>query len=357
MPTIDLQYTPAELMSARAEQQLAETRLTETPLLGLLAGTIMLQTQRGIEWGAKLGDAGTSGREVGGPLGVDTKGKIEAAQLLIPNYYFKHQLRVLKRDLVEAASTAKVSSLRDPVGIEINDALMSITQKMNTALYAGVGTLNDTSFGVLGLNEIAKQTGSYAGISRATEPRWRSIQIDGATPGTPEPISVDRIVDVCLARRNAGATSMPNDGSRLVMLTSAVIESKALRKLYLQNTAPVLADGENRTIVGDILPYTRFAADGIPVISDVVPALDNKIMFIDPMMMTLYSFNDADAAAMNDDKISFFSYNGLQWRMALVNDDHPDSIEFEISTSLQLKCHNPKQGLTVLNDVANVLAA
>ena len=347
------EYTPAELMCARAEQQLAETRLTEAPLLGLLAGSTQLQTQRAIEWGAKLGNAGASGREVAGPLTEDSKGKVEPAQLLIPNYYFKHQLKVLKRDLIEAASISKIGVLRDPVGIEINDALISITQEMNRALYEGVGTLNNTSYGVVGLNEVAKQTGTYAGISRTAEPRWRSIQIDGATPGTPEELTVDKFTQVLRQRRIAGATSRPNTGTNLVALTSDVIETDVMRKLF-KNEAQAQSPFTN--IVADVLPYVRYAADGIPIISDVVSAVDNQIMFLDPMKLGLYSFNDADAAAMNDDKISFFGYNGLQWRMALVNDDHPDVIEFEMSTSLQLKCHNPKQGITVLKDVANTVA-
>ena len=176
-------YTPVDLLCAAAEYSLAETRLTETPLLGLLSASTVVQDQKAIKWPARLTEATIGGRPLAGTLASDTPGSLGKAEISIPDYYFKYQFQVVKRDLANAAATGLVSVVRDAVGAEIDDALLSFTQQINTTLYTGVGTLSNTSFGVLGINEIIKQTGSYAGISRTTYPRWRSIIQTGAVQG------------------------------------------------------------------------------------------------------------------------------------------------------------------------------
>lgn len=347
-------YTPVNLLSAVAEETLADTRLTETPLLGALAPSARLQRQRDIEWGARVADAVSGGRALDGALADDTSGSLAQAKLTIPDYYFKYQFSVFKRNLVEAASIGKIEAVRDAVGSEVEDALRALTQTINGVLYTGAGTVNDTSYGVLGLASIDNQTGSYAGISRSTYPRWRSIIQQGGTPGTPENLTVDRVTALLRARRNAGATAARNNGRNLIILTSDEIEQDVLRKLY-QSEAQVQADYAN--LVANIAPYAGYAVQGIPVISDVVSAVDNKMFFIDPSKMGLYVFDDSGAVAQNkSDRIDYFSYEGLRFRMADVSDEHPDKLSFEITISMQLKCHDPIQGLSVMEDVDHTIA-
>ena len=346
-------YVPVELLSAVAENELAETRLTEAPLLGILAASAMPQNQRAIQWPAKLTDADIGGRAVAGAITDDTAGSIGKAEIAIPDYYFKHKFQVVKRDLVEAAATGKVDVVQNAVGAQVNDALLSFVQKINSVLYTGVGTLNTSSFGVLGLDEVAKQTGTYAGISRATYPRWRSIVQQGATPGTAEQLSVDRVTSLLRARRKAGATSMRNNGTRLIAVTSDEIDTDVLRKLYKEETQ---VQSDYSGAVAAIEPYMSYSVKGIPVISDVATPTENKIYFLDPSKLSLYCFND-ESSELDDDYISYFSYMNLKFRMAQVGDRHPDVYDMELSTSLQLKCHDPARGLSVMEDVLHTYTA
>ncbi|MBW4462422.1 MAG: hypothetical protein KME47_19605 [Nodosilinea sp. WJT8-NPBG4] len=126
-------YSPADLMSAVAEQTLAETRLVETPLLGLLASCSQLTRQRPIEWSARLTDAASAGRALAGSLADDTAGSLGEAALTVPDYYFKYQMNV-RRDLIEAAATGKIQAVRSAVGTEVADALRSLTQQINGVL-------------------------------------------------------------------------------------------------------------------------------------------------------------------------------------------------------------------------------
>ncbi|MBW4483014.1 MAG: hypothetical protein KME14_10760 [Tildeniella torsiva UHER 1998/13D] len=346
-------YSPADLMSAVAEQTLAETRLIETPLLGLLASRSQLTRQRPIEWAARLTDAASGGRAVAGSLADDTAGSLGEAALTVPDYYFKYQMSVRRRDLIEAAATGKIQAVRSAVGTEVADALRSLTQQINGALYTGNGTANATHFGVIGLNTIAAQTGSYAGISRTTYPRWKCIVKRGATPGTPEALTVDRVTALLRDRRVAGATSARNNGTNLLILTSDEIDQDVLRKLYQAETQ-VNADYGN--MVANIQPFAGYAIKGIPVVSDVVASTANQMRFIDPSKMDMYVFDEEGSPGTEDSKISFFSYQGLKFRMADVSDNHPDVFKAEISISLQLKCHDPIQGLSILDDVAQTAA-
>ncbi|MBE9110299.1 hypothetical protein IQ273_12840 [Nodosilinea sp. LEGE 07298] len=346
-------YSPADLMSAVAEQQLAETRLTETPLLGLMAGRAQLTRQRPIEWAARLTDAASGGRALAGSLADDTAGSLGEAALTVPDFYFKYQMNVRRRDLIEAAATGKIQAVRSAVGTEIADALRSLTQTINGVLYTGTGVANTTHFGVLGLNTIAAQTGTYAGISRTTYPRWKCILQQGGTPGTPEALTVDRVTALLRARRIAGATSLRNNGTNLIILTSDEIENDVLRKLYQAETQ---SQADYSRMVANIEPYAGYAVKGIPVVSDVVAATANKMRFIDPSKMDMYVFDEEGAPGTIDTKISFFGYQGLKFRMADVSDNHPDIFKAEMSISLQLKCHDPIQGLTILDDVAHAAA-
>jgi hypothetical protein len=343
-------YAVPDLLSAVAEQQLAETRLTETPLLGLMAGRAQLTRQRPIEWAARLTDAASGGRALAGSLADDTAGSLGEATLSVPDYYFKYQMNVRRRDLIEAAATGKIQAVRSAVGTEVADALRSLTQTINGVLYTGTGAVNNTHFGVLGLNAIAGQTGSYAGISRSTYPRWKTILKAGAVPGTPEAPTIDRVTALLRDRRLAGATSARNNGANLIILTSDEIENDVLRKLYQAETQ-TQADYSN--MVANIEPYAGYAVKGIPVVSDVVAATANQMRFIDPSKMDLYIFDEEGAPGTIDTKISFFSYEGLKFRMADVSDNHPDIFKAEISISLQLKAHDPIQALSVLADVAH----
>lgn len=336
-------------MSAVFTDYLAETRFSETPLLDLMASRAMPpQKQHEISWAARLTDAAAGGRITTGPLTDDARGSLGTATLAIPDYYVKHQMPLIKRELIEAFAIGRMDIVKNLYTTEMDDAIRAMTLALDSALHAGVGTLNTTSFGIFGLTEIIKTTGSYAGISKTTNPRWVPIVRSGPTPGTPAALTIPRITAFERARRAVGASYGRNDGGRFLWLTSDEILTDTLRTLYKDQT---VLNSDYERLNKDILPYSNYMINGAPVISDMNTYNTNRLTGLDLSKFSLHQFDDNGPAAMNDDKIAFFSYKGLQVRLAEVNRDHPDLITFELTCGCQLKCSDPIQGVSIINDV------
>jgi hypothetical protein len=346
---------PAQLLSAIATDVLVDTTLSEAPLLGMLAANGIYQQQRNIEWGAKVGAAAVSGRAIGGSLADDTNGVVAGAALSIPDYYFKHQFTVIKRDLVNAATTGKITAVRNPIRLAVADAIKEITRKINGVLYTGNGTADTTHFGVIGLNTAAVQTGNYAGISRTTYSKWRSILNQGAVPGTLENLTVDRLNAVLRSRRAAGAVDRFTPGNELVIICNDEVENDVLRKLYSSAADETsLYEMLNK----DVSPFVRYFVRGIPVVSDVdVPA--NSMYLLNMSKLGLYSFDDRESNA-NNPRVAYFPLrvegfedSTIYIRLADVSLNHPDVLNMELSVSIQLAVWDLKDGLTKMEDVRN----
>lgn len=353
--------TPAGLLSAIAMDYLADSKLREAPLLAILSQTAESQRQEAIEWGAKVGNATTGGRLITDNLANDTPGTIVQAALSIPRYYVKHQFDVTRGDLVTALATGKITAVQNPVKTAVQDAIDSITRKIQTLLYTGTGVANTTQLGVFGLNAIAGQSGSYANISRSSYTRWKSIVTTGVTPGTPEALTAAKFSAIKLARRAAGATSRPNNGNRLLIVTNAAIEESVIRGLYSQTVNETALQEQ---VAKDILPYTSYYVSGIPVVSDV-DSPDNLIYFINPSKLLIKTFNDSSAQVGNS-RVSYIPLrvtdnngdvvdSGINIRLADVSNEHPDIAKLELSLRFQLVATDPVDSVSVIQDVAHSL--
>ncbi len=354
--------TPAELMAAKAVDYLANSFLKETPLFGLLADKVINQKQKAIEWGAKVAQGVTGGRAIDGVLGDDTIATVKGAAMSIPDFYIKHQFSTLKQDVVNATSIGKISAVRDPLATIIGDAFDILARKVQMLLYTGTGAADTTNFGIWGLNSIALQTGSYAGLSHVTYPRWKSILSQGTTPGTPIALTKDRLSKVLLDRRRVGSSYMNSQGGNLVIVTSGEIESDVLRKLYGQD---VIQNTEWEKQAKDVLPYVTYFVRGIPVVSDTdCPA--NTAYLLNLNKIGLYSFDQSDMD-LNNRKIQYVplkytdqtgdspSDSTLWVRLADVSDEHPDLMKFELTTRLQMVAFDPIDSLTKIEDIANTI--
>jgi hypothetical protein len=358
--------TPAELLSARATDFLANSFLKEAPMFGLLANRVINQKQKAIEWGGKVTQSVVTGRARTGSLSNDNTATITEASLLIPDYYFKHQIDVGKDEIVNAASTGRTMAVSDPLQTAIEDAFDVLVSKINEVLYTGTGVADSTHFGVVGLNSIVGSnpaTGTYAGINRATYPRWRCTRVQGTVPGTPAALTQERIDALLSTRRNNGATYRGNQNGNLVIVTSDPIERTVLRNLYGS-----IVENQNvdfTTMSKDLQPYIKYLVQGIPVISDVdCPA--NTAYLMDLRRFALYSFDQSDADTA-DGNIQYIplrytdetgdtpSESTLWVRLADVSDEHPDLLSFELSVACQLVCFDPIVGLSKMEDIANTI--
>jgi hypothetical protein len=282
----------------------------------------------------------------------------------IPDYYFKHKFQVGKDEIVNAASTGKISAVSDPVQTELEDAFDVLVKRINSVLYTGSGVADATNFGVVGLNNIVganPATGTYANINRATYTRWRATRTQGAAPGTPEALTQARLDSVLTTRRTNGATYRGNQNGNLVIVTTDPIERTVLRTLY----GSIVANQNNdfTSMSKDLQPYVKYLVQGIPVISDVdCPA--NTAFLLDLRRFALYSFDQSNADR-NNEKIQYIPLrytdetgmtpgeSTLWVRLADVSDEHPDLLSFELSVACQLVCYDPIVGITKLEDIKN----
>ncbi|AND75579.1 putative major capsid protein [Nostoc phage A1] len=363
MPLTNL--TPTELLANKAVDYLANSFLVETPMLGLLANRVINQKQKAIEWGAKVAQGVVGGRTRTGALANDTQGTIKGASLSVPDYYIKHQFDVGKDEIVNSDATGKISAVRDPVGTAIADAFDVLSKKINSVLYTASGVADATNYGIFGLDAAAgttvanSATGTYAGISKVTFPRWRSIIQGGAVPGTNEALTIARMTAMLRARRTAGVTYKGNQNQRLVILTSDNIENDVLRPLY-----GTVVDNQNvdfTRLDKDLLPYVNYMVKGIPVVSDIdCPA--NKMYLLNLDKLAIYSFDQSDADQSNG-KITYIplryvdetgdtpSESTLWVRLADVSDEHPDLLKFELSVALQLVAFDLIDSISVIRDI------
>lgn len=336
---------PVELLRRVFDVEMEETRFNETPILGLLANTAVLQDRRDISWTANLGEPTIGGRALAAALSNDTQTAPTSAQLAIPDYLFKHQFTVLKRDVREAAAVGEIGAIRDILGYYVVEATRLLALRANSAIITGNGTLDATNGGVFGLEYVLNNANNYAGINRSTYTRWQSIVQQGATPGTPEALTVRRITDMKLARRAAGATYQ--GGTGLVILTDPRIMEITMRALYRQDANP--QGGYNGIL--NISDYTQFFAEGIPVLSDY-DVQDNTMMFLDLNKHQIVQFDLRDP--LDDPRyIRYGNYRGLQFRIAQVDGNlHPDKATFEITMNLQMKVRDPLEGVSAIRDVS-----
>lgn len=339
---------PVELMNRVFSVEVADTKFNETPAVDLLAENARLQSRRNISWTADLLDPTVTGRTVAGALSNDTQVSPVAASLEIADYYMKHQFEVLKRDIEEASDIGEVDAIRDILGAYARGAFRIMGLKANNAIINGTGALDNTSYGVIGLETVI-EAANYASIPRATYPRWRCIEQNGAVAGTPEALTVDRVTDLLMARRAAGATHKAF--SNLVILTHPNIHEKVLRNLYDQDANP---QGTYNGIA-NISDYTSFFVQGIPVLSDY-DYQPNSMHFVDLSKIVIKAF-DMRSRLDRPDIISYVNYKGLQFRLAEVEVGlHPDKYKFEMATNFQLQVKDPLQAISALRDVAHTVS-
>ena len=370
MSTTD-NLTPVELLSAMSVDILADSIMRETPLFGVLAADAVMQPQKPVEWGARVTEASTGGRTLTGALSNDDAGKIVGASLSIPDIYIKHQFQILKQQMVIATNNGKISAVRSPMRQAMQDAMDAFARKIQNVLYNADGTLDTTTnFGVFGLDAIVANplddstaTGTYAGVSRVTYPKWRSIRRRGSTPGTAEALTDMRMTQILRDRRVNGATYRPNNGSSLIIVTNDQIERDVLRKIY---GALVDERGEYEGRVSkDVIPYVNYFVSGIPVISDV-DCPDNTMYFLNRRKLAIYGFDQSEADVDNPNieyvPLRYVDETGEEalettlWvRIADVSDEHPDFLSFELTTRFQLVAFDPLDAVSKMEDVAHTL--
>lgn len=166
--------TPLEALNKVVEDRVAKTQLTSAVFLQKLYEAGRMQTKRNttIDWDVEVG-GGEAAWEPITQDGADTAtDNTIPAQMRIGRYRCKHQFRISKVDIAEAATRAP-SDLSDLFGAQIDRGLLQVIRKLNAALFTGDGT---AAFGeMVGLGKVIDDTFAYAGINPVTYEAWKVI--------------------------------------------------------------------------------------------------------------------------------------------------------------------------------------
>lgn len=100
------------------------------------------------------------------------------AQLRIGNYRIKHQFKLSRVAIAEAASRAP-DELENLFAAHVDRGIVHICRQMNELLYTGNGT--PSSGEVLGLASIIDPTYAYANVDPTTYPAWNAVILGNAT--------------------------------------------------------------------------------------------------------------------------------------------------------------------------------
>lgn len=131
--------------------------------------------QSQIRWGADVGGSSSTGRATSADAGTNNQDNVVPANLAIGQACFSHVFSVLKTDVVQARNTAP-AALRNLFEAHVQRGINRILRDTNAALFNGDGT--NAKAGVIGLETVADNTASYAGISPTTYSRW-AVTLDG----------------------------------------------------------------------------------------------------------------------------------------------------------------------------------
>jgi hypothetical protein len=184
--------TPANVLGKVIEARVGKAKLTRaTTLLTLLnAGRAFTTSDTELNWTVDVGGE-TAAWEAMTADGANTaEGTTVPASLSTGTHRLKHQFTMSKIEIGKALARAAqggyqgndvdgihMSPLADLFGSQMDRAVNSLMQKLNTTLWVGNGTA--THGNVIGFQSIIDGA-SYAGISGVTYPEWTAVKQDTA---------------------------------------------------------------------------------------------------------------------------------------------------------------------------------
>lgn len=275
MPSINL-MTPVEAISLVIQEQMAEMRVSDYPLLNLLRKESAFQSA--IKWNVNVSTDATTGSLVNADAPAASSDAVRGASLPIGTFAFRETFDLLKTDIAQARRTAP-GELRNLIAAQTRSKLLKIMKGHNLALYAGAG--EQIRGGIYGLDVVASDD-LYAGINPATAGNAAWIaHVNDATGA----LTADKIDEAVEAMYTLGSNFTH-------IITTPNVVSK-YKKLFRDSHMT----SSNVAGVADI-GYTGVSYEGRPIIQDRdCPA--GYMYFVDESQLSLHTYAVDGAQAMN----------------------------------------------------------
>lgn len=328
--------TPIEALNKVVEDRVAKAKLTGFRTLANLAekGRINTVRKTNLDWDVEVGGAAATWEAVTVNGSATATDDVVPANLRVGTHRVKHQFNISKIAMQEAATLAP-EELANLLGAHTDRAVNAIMRKLNTALYAGDGT---ATFGnVIGLEAIADNTLSYAGINPVTYPSWSALRNTNATPRAfTRDIMLD--VDQLVAEQES--------------MYDFVATTPALSKSYVKvfdtlagDQAVMQSPDDGRTLPSVDLGHSGRYYNGYPIVEDP-QATAGSIWLLNMMDITVHCFE----LGVNPDGMGQHAINtnyGLPIHIAELPSSNSAVRTFEFFVLPQLQCYNRKSVIRI----------
>lgn len=272
--------------------------------------------------------------------GADTNtDNVVPAQLRIGNYRLKHQFKISRVAIAEAASRAP-EELQNLFNAHVDRGITHICRQMNGLLYTGNALA--ASGEVVGLTKVAEDAYAYAGVNPATYPAWRVVGLGNA--GVARALTKDLFYD--LEEQVTISETMYD------MIVCSPSVAKTYNKLFDTLNAGVAQsmanDGQFRNV--DLGHGGRYY-NGRPLIEDP-QCPTGMIYFINSADVTLHTFRfDQTPELSQQEKVVVNRAYGLNLHISELPSNNSAVRKFEMYILPQLQVFNRKS-VQIIRDLA-----
>lgn len=336
--------SPLEALNKVFDDRVANLRLTSARTLMNLAERNRMATKEDttINWDVDTG-GGAVAIEAITSDGADTAtDNVVPAQVRIGNYRVKHQFRLSRVAIAEAAKRAP-EELQNLFSQHVDRGITYISRQMNTLLYTGDGTA--ASGEVLGLSKVADDTFSYGGVSPTTYPAWKALNFGNpTTPGTARALTKNMFLDL--------DQKVKEQETFYDMIVTSPAVATSYNKLFdsLPGAGVEAILTNNGRFKNVDLGYGGRFYQGIPIVEDPL-CPTGLIYFLNSADITLYSFRFGQSPDLSQQETISTSAYGLNWHISELPSNNSAVRKFEIFIIPQLRVFNRKS-VIVLKDLS-----
>jgi hypothetical protein len=337
-------YSSQAILAKIIEETVPDLRLKKAVFLDYLSskGRVMKGDHTDLYWNAVASGSQTATAAMSVAGTDQTTGDAVQAQLAIGNNKIYHQFSVSLIDM-QNAKAAGVGKLKNLFGQNVSSGILALRRQLNTYLWTADGTAANA--GIVGINSILNNALPYANINPATYPQWQAVVNTNATA-------------------RALTRNILYDFSRVLdeqeVYHDALFCTPSMAQTYnvlFDNVAGInsVMEASNETQVD--LGFHKRAYNGVPLITD--PQMTaGQLVGINPLDVTLYCMDLADSDSGQLDNLSLKNnlnsiasadVGGMTINVALLPQNNPALITFQMFVIPQLKVHNRRSIQGILN--------
>jgi hypothetical protein len=326
---------PLELLRGEIQDKVAQTKITNYPLLSSIQKQSAYQTS--IDWPVTIGTADTYGRATSAnPSNASATDSNFQAVLPIGSRVLEHKFSI---DLTQATQAARIApqALRNLYKGKINAGLDALLKQLEILAYTGDGT--NASHGIVGLDKAISNvvtgtpnTDIYAGLDGVAYPGWSSFI---STNGTARALTTD------LMRATATGQGKLGGNYNLVMTTFELVDS--LEKL---TEARLAINAQSGTFnVG----FTGLTYQNRPVVKSIYcPQKTLYLLNTEDLVLFTYALQPAIDLMMGGAS-EVVNYNGLNILLTRMPQTNPHSVDFILSVQAQMQLFNRRSAAKLYN--------